>query len=132
VLTVTDSFGAAATVNFVFNQAGAGPNIALQGTSGNDVIFATNSPDVLTGGGGQDQFVFAPTTAGSVQHTIADFAAGIDKLDVRQFSGVSASALPTETQIGNDTLIALDVNDTVLLKNVVATNLHVTDFIMHA
>jgi len=49
-LTVTDSFGASDTVNFVFNQAGSGPNIVLQGTSGKDVVFATSGQDVLTVG----------------------------------------------------------------------------------
>ena len=36
---VTYPVGATDIVNFVFNQAGTGPNIALQGTSGKDVIF---------------------------------------------------------------------------------------------
>ena len=132
-LTVKDSFGAADTENFVFAQPGSGPNITLQGTSGKDVILATNSQDVLTGGASQDQFVFAPTSSGpSVQHTITDFLAGVDKVDVRQFSNISASALPTETQQGSDTLITLDSHDTLLLKNVAAVNLHTSDFIVHA
>ena len=77
--------------------------------------------------------MFAPTSAGpSVQHTITDFLAGVDKIDVRQFSNISASALPTETQQGSDTLVTLDSHDTLLLKNVSATNLHVSDFILHA
>jgi Ca2+-binding RTX toxin-like protein len=129
--TVKDSFGAADTENFVFAQAGSEPNITLQGTSGKDVILATNSQDVLTGGAAQDQFVFAPTSSGpSVQHTITDFGAGVDKIDVRQFSNISASALPTETQQGSDTLITLDSNDTLLLKNVAAISLHASDFIL--
>jgi hypothetical protein len=132
-LTVKDSFGAADTENFVFAQPGSGPNITLQGTSGKDVILATNSQDVLTGGAAQDQFVFAPVSSGpSVQHTITDFLAGVDKVDVRQFSNITASALPTETQQGSDTLITLDSNDTLLLKNVAAVNLHASDFIVHA
>jgi uncharacterized lipoprotein NlpE involved in copper resistance len=77
--------------------------------------------------------VFAPTSSGpSVQHTITDFLAGTDKVDVRQFSNISASALPTETQQGSDTLITLDSHDTLLLKNVAAVNLHAGDFIVHA
>jgi hypothetical protein len=132
-LTVKDSFGAADTENFVFAQVGSGPNITLQGTSGKDVILATSSQDVLIGGAAQDQFMFAPTSSGSsVQHTITDFLAGVDKVDVRQFSNISASALPTETQQGSDTLITLDSNDTLLLKNVAAVNLHASDFIVHA
>ena len=131
-LTVADSFGATDTVNFVFNQAGSGPNVTLQGTPGNDVIFATHSSDTLTGGGGQDQFVFAPSSNPSVLHTITDFVEGIDKIDLRQFSNISSTSLPTETQVGNDTLMTLDNNDTLLLKNVVASNLHAADFIVHA
>jgi hypothetical protein len=132
-LTVTDGYGATDTVNFVFNQAGTGSNIVLQGTSGKDVIFATGGQDVLTGGGGTDQFVFKPTSSGpSVQHTITDFVAGLDKIDVREFTNISASALPTETQQGSDTLITLDGHDTLLLKNVIATTLHANDFIINA
>src|SRR4030095_14304363 len=132
-LVVGDNFGATDAVNFVFAHAGSGPNITLQGTSGKDVILATNSQDVLSGGGAQDQFVFAPTSSSlSVQHTITDFAVGVDKIDVRQFSNISASALPIETQQGSDTLISLDSNDTLLLKNVAATNLHTSDFLVHA
>jgi hypothetical protein len=130
-LSISDVPGATETVNFVFNQAGTGQNIPVQGTSGNDVIFATTFQDVLTGAGGQDQFVFTPVSSGSVTHTVTDFTLGIDKLDLRQFSNVSASSLPVEAQLGNDTLITLDASDTILLKNVVATNLHASDFIMH-
>jgi hypothetical protein len=132
-LTVTDSFGATDTVNFIFNQAGTGPNITLQGTSGKDVIFATDIQDVLTGGAGQDQFVFKPISSGTVQHTITDFESGIDRLDVRQFSGFSAASIPgAMQQQGSDTLITLDGHDTLLLKNVFAASVHASDFIVHA
>jgi Ca2+-binding RTX toxin-like protein len=131
-LVVKDNFGATDTENFVFAQAGSGPNITLQGTSGKDVILATNSQDVLTGAAAQDQFVFVPTSAGpSVQHTITDFVTGLDKIDVRQFSNLSTSALPTETQQGSNTLVTLDSHDTLLLINVIATNLHASDFLLH-
>ena len=131
-LTVKDSFGAADTENFVFAQVGSGPNITLQGTSGKDVILATNGQDVLTGGAAQDQFVFAPTSTGpSVQHTITDFVTGTDKIDVRQFSSLSASAPPTEAQQGSNTLVTLDSHDTLLLTNITATNLHASDFLLH-
>ena len=114
-------------------QPGAAPNITPQSTSGTNVILATNSQDVLTGSAAQDQFVFAPTPSGpSVQHTITDFEVGIDKIDVSQFSNISASALPTETQQGSDTLVTLDGHDALLLKNVAAVNLHGSDFIVHA
>jgi hypothetical protein len=130
-ITVTDSFGATDTVNFIFSGPAAGPNIALQGTAGNDVIFATGHQDILTGGGGQDQFVFAPTSeTAAVQHTITDFAAGLDKIDIRQFGNIGSLADLTEAQQGSDTLITLDSHDSVLLKNVVAANLHASDFVI--
>ncbi len=128
-LTVADSFGATDTVNFIFNHTGGGSDITLQGTAGKDVIFATGYQDILTGGGGADQFVFAPSST-TVQHTITDFVAGQDKIDARQFGNIGSFADVTEAQQGNDTLITLDSNDTLLLKNVVATNLHASDFII--
>ncbi|QDW47974.1 hypothetical protein FFI89_032165 [Bradyrhizobium sp. KBS0727] len=131
-LTVTDGFGATDTVNFVFNQGGSGSNVTLQGTSGKDVIFATQGQDVLSGGAGQDQFVFKPVLSGTVQHTITDFEAGIDTLDVRQFSNITGASIPSAVQQGNDTLITLDAHDTLLLKNVLASSVHTSDYIVHA
>jgi Ca2+-binding RTX toxin-like protein len=131
VVTVTDGFGASDTVNFVFNQGGSGPGITLTGTAGKDVIFATGNSDILTGGGGQDQFVFKPTSGeDAVQHTITDFVAGLDKIDLRLFHNITSLDGVSETQSGNDTLVTLDSHDSLLLKNVVAANLHANDFII--
>jgi large repetitive protein len=131
-LTVTDKSGASDTVNFIFNETGTSP-VTLQGTPGKDVIFATGNNDTLIGGGGQDQFVFKPTSSPTpVEHTINDFNPALDTLDVRQFSNISAPAPPTETQQGSDTLVTLDPNDLVLLKNVNVAQLHASDFILHA
>jgi hypothetical protein len=131
-LTVADSFGATDTVNFIFSEQAA-PNVAVQGTAGKDVIFATGHQDILTGGGGADQFVFAPTSeTAAVQHTITDFAAGLDRIDIRQFGNIGSLADLTEAQQGNDTLLTLDSHDSVLLKNVIAANLHASDFIISA
>ena len=44
---------------FVFAEAEQGP-VVVNGTPGDDVIHATSANDVLTGGAGADQFVFAP------------------------------------------------------------------------
>jgi Ca2+-binding RTX toxin-like protein len=132
-LTVADSFGATDTVNFIFSEQAADANIALQGPAGKDVIFATGHQDQITGGAGADQFVFAPTSeTAAVQHTITDFAAGLDKIDIRQFGNIGSFADLTEAQQGSDTLITLDDHNSVLLKNVIATNLHASDFIISA
>ena len=131
-LTVADSFGATDTVNFIFSEQAAA-NVALQGTAGKDVIFAAGHQDILTGGGGADQFVFAPTSeTAAVQHTITDFAAGLNRIDIRQFGNIGSLADLTEAQQGNDTLLTLDSHDSVLLKNVIAANLHASDFIISA
>lgn len=132
-LTVADSFGTTHTQNFIFSEPAAGPKITLQVTSSKDVILATGHQDMLTGGGSADQFVFAPTSGtAAVQHTITDFAAGLDKIDIRQFDNIGSLADLTEVQQGTDALITLDSHDTLLLKNVNATNLHASDFIIHA
>jgi hypothetical protein len=134
-VTVADHFGATDTVNFIFHLANPPQNtpVVLTGTSGNDVIFGTGYGDVLTGGGGHDQFVFKPNSGPNVaQHTITDFVDGLDKIDIRQFNNISASTLPAaESQQGNDTLLTLDSHDTLLLKNVQVANLHNSDFVFH-
>ena len=89
-LTVADGFGHTDRVHFIFNQGGAGPDVALTGTSGKDVIFATGHTDTLTGGASADQFVFAPETNPSAD-TITDFKAGEDHIDLRAFSFVDSS-----------------------------------------
>ncbi|SHK35502.1 FecR family protein [Bradyrhizobium lablabi] len=134
-VTVADSFGATDTVNFIFNLANPPQTtpVVLTGTAGKDVIFGTGYGDILTGGGGQDQFVFKPNSGTNVaQHQITDFVDGLDKIDIRQFTNISAATLPAaEHQQGNDTLIKLDSHDTLLLKNTLIANLHNSDFIFH-
>jgi Ca2+-binding RTX toxin-like protein len=141
-LTVTDTTtGLQDTVNFIFNENGdTSQGISLQGTSGKDVIFATTTGDTLTGGGGKDQFVFAPDRSGDdATHTITDFATG-DKIDLRQFSDVSSIDNLTITQQSGDTLVTwqqqitqsegppVTEHEQLLLKSV-TTALHTTDFI---
>lgn len=140
VLTVADSEGRYDSIHFIFNKAGdPGKGITLQGTSGKDVIFATTTGDTLTGGGGKDQFVFAPNWTGDdAHHTITDFATG-DKIDLRQFSDVSSIYGLTITQQSGDTVVAwqhqigegsVTEHEQLLLKNVTAA-LKASDFIFH-
>jgi len=128
-VTVTDNFGAGETVHFIFNEGG-GSNVRLHGTCGNNVLLATGEADILIGGG-HDQFVFKPTSGqDAVQHTVVDFNTNTDTIDVRQFGGISAWTDVTATQQGQDTLLTLDNHDSILLKNVIAANLHASDFIV--
>ena len=135
-LTVSDGLGHSDTVHFVFKEAAQGP-VTLTGTSGKDVIFATDSNDTLTGGGSADQFVFAPEQNPSAD-TITDFTPGQDHIDLRQFSEVvdsqningwlSAHAVQSSSHPA-DVLITLG-HDTLTLKNVAVANLHASDFIV--
>ncbi|VIO68053.1 Endo-1,3-1,4-beta-glycanase ExsH [Bradyrhizobium ivorense] len=136
-LTVTDGFGAKDTVNLIFNVTGEG-DVTLQGTDGKDVIIATGYTDTLSGGAGADQFVFR---AGTGNDTITDFTPGQDKIDL--FDNTPFTAGDTESfnawindnsaveQVGSDTLIHLDIGDSIRLSNVDRTNLHINDFILH-
>ena len=135
--TVTDGFDHSDTVNFIFNQAGQGPDITLTGTPGKDVIFATGHTDTLIGGLGADQFVFR---IGDGNDTITDFAPGQDHIDLRAFFATVdtgnivqwlAGHAATSTANSADVLITLDEDDSITLKNVAIANLSANDFVLH-
>jgi Ca2+-binding RTX toxin-like protein len=125
-------------VNFIFNEAGTGPNITLQGTSGKDVIFATGHTDTLTGGASADQFVFR---ADSGCDTITDFTPGQDKIDLfdelpfdRGHTGSFNAWINNNCaveQLASGTLIHLDGDNSILLSNVTKASLAMNDFILH-
>lgn len=131
-VTVTDSHGASDTINFIFQQDGAAPNAAqLTGTTGKDLIFATQHDDALTGLAGQDNFVFASTTG---QHTITDFVQGQDKIDLHllpSFDAAAVTALLTNADHpdAGHTLLHMDgIVGTILVNNPALT---ANDFIIH-
>ncbi|WP_377828426.1 VCBS domain-containing protein [Bradyrhizobium lupini] len=154
-LTVTDkTTGLFDTVHFIFNEAGdTSEGVSLQGTSGKDVIFATDTNDTLTGGDAKDQFVFAPGVlygengqpVTDFSHAITDFTEGLDKIDLRQFSGVSSvnNLTIVQQQDSDDTLVTwqqqvnplegapITEHESLLLKNVIAASLKASDFIFH-
>lgn len=97
------------------------------GTASNDTIDAGANDDVISGMSGNDTFVFR----GSFGHdTITDFVAGEasdDVIDIDVFADFAA-VLAAATQVGDDTLITADANNSVLLKNIAVANLHQDDF----
>jgi VCBS repeat-containing protein len=122
-LKITDSSGAFDVVNFVFRQSGSDPLTLAENT---------NQKDVLIGGAGVDQFVFA---AHSGQDTVVNFTSGVDKIDFQAISSIDASALTAMLNsathpVASDTLLHLSATDTVLLKGVNALN--TSDFLLHA
>ncbi|SCW90777.1 Hemolysin-type calcium-binding repeat-containing protein, partial [Rhizobium mongolense subsp. loessense] len=108
--------------------AGSGNN-ELRGSSANNRLDGGSGNDMLTGGQGSDTFVFA---ANFGKDTISDFqvgAASDDIIDLKSnvFADF-ASVLAAATQVGTDTLITYDANNSILLKNVALANLHQDDF----
>jgi hypothetical protein len=105
-------------------------------SDGNGGTLIVDPPVQTASNGSVDQFVFAPTVGLTpVQHTITDFNVQLDTIDLRAFGqGVSASALiasATPLNSGQDTLITVDSNDSILLKNVHVASLHASDFTVH-
>ncbi|WP_156948629.1 VCBS domain-containing protein [Bradyrhizobium sp. WSM1417] len=132
-VTVTDTTtNLSDTVNFIFVEGGNSQGVILEGTPGKDVIFATESSDTLIGGAAKDQFVFAPASSqDTVQHTVNDFQAGLDKIDLRQFGSISSVSDLSAAEQDGDTFLTLDNHETIVLKGVVAQNLQASDFIFH-
>jgi hypothetical protein len=148
-ITITDKFGSPAkeTVSIIVGTTGNDTLTAHAG--GVNILFGGGSSDTLianhSGAGGNDAFVFLPNIG---QETIQNFQSGADKLDISQIPGVDAaniaswlSSHTTSVNSNRDTLIDLlasdpttthHSNETVLLKNIALSNLHASDFIVHA
>lgn len=86
--------------------AGNGGDDFLDGGVGDDVLIGGSGTDVLFGGSGADVFVFASigqSRHGSARDTIADFQAGIDKIDLSRigeltFTGTNYSGSGNEVR----------------------------------
>ena len=112
----------------------------LIGTSGDDNMIGAQGDDTLTGGGGDDRlsgatgddlFVFAD---GSGNDTVTDFVAGAgtdDVLDIVAFGFASfADVVDAASQVGSDTLIQLDADDSVTLLGVTLGDLNTDDVLI--
>ena len=111
---------------------------SVAGSNFNDTIVGSSGNEVLIGNAGADTFVFAANLG---HDTINDFVTGSDKISLTfsspftPGSEVSFQAWATSghvVQQGADTLITFDAADTILLKNLITTALHASDFIVHA
>jgi Ca2+-binding RTX toxin-like protein len=106
---------------------GKGGDDFLFGGNGNDRLIGGDGNDRLTGGNGQDTFVFA---AGFGHDTITDFTPA-DRIEFdghifRNFQAIEAAS----QQVGNDTVITLDDQNSITLQNVALSSLHAHDFII--
>lgn len=110
----------------------------LVGGTGSDILLGSSAAnrfegrqgnDTISGGAGDDVFVFKP---GFGHDTITDFTSGAgseDAIDVTigMFADF-ASVLAAAAQTGSDTLVTLDANNSILLKNTTLSSLHQDDF----
>jgi len=115
-----------ATINSNAWIRGTSGNDTINGTAWNDTLAGNTGNDILSGAAGNDTFVFR-TDLG--HDTVTDFSVGQDVLEFRDgLFADAAAALAAATTSGNDTLITIDANDSVLLKNVSLASLHASDF----
>nr|WP_249136350.1 FecR domain-containing protein [Bradyrhizobium canariense] len=101
---------------------------ASDGNGGTLVVDPPTGP-TLVGTDGQDQFTFTNSTL-PVQSTILDFELGQDRIDLQKFASIQSFSDLGITQQGADTLVTLDDHQSIRVKNLVASSLHASDFIV--
>jgi Ca2+-binding RTX toxin-like protein len=103
-------------------------NDVLNGGAGNDTLDGGVGADQLTGGTGNDRFVFR---TGFGKDTITDFTTGQDTLEFHDGLFTNANAvLAAATQTGADVTITVNSSTSVVLRNVVLSNLHTSDIVV--
>ena len=127
----------------VATQIGTVGADTLTGSNADDALFAGAGDDTLEGGGGvnrlsggqgDDDFIFE-NLGGST--TIIDFEGGAgtgDQLDVSDFGFVDFAAFQAVASAsgpgGHDTLIQLDVDDSILLEDFEVSQLNIDDVLL--
>ncbi|MCR9134388.1 MAG: hypothetical protein NXI27_00210 [Alphaproteobacteria bacterium] len=109
---------------------GYGGNDTLVGGAGNDQLEGGSDDDHLTGGTGDDTFAYAADFGNDI---ITDFTAGAASEDVIEFNAVGglasyADVLSKVADDGTDTTLTLDIDNSIVLKNVLVSELSTDDF----
>ncbi|WP_109315630.1 calcium-binding protein [Pseudovibrio ascidiaceicola] len=100
----------------------------LTGGEGNDTLTGGEGNDTLTGGLGFDYFIFGENFGKDI---ITDFVAGIASEDMILFADTFKSyeeIIAASHEQGLDTIIQLNDENSITLKNVSISDLHVHDF----
>jgi len=123
-VTVDLSTGIAAQANGSSDSLSNVENV--RGGSGIDSIAGKAGANVLTGGGGNDTFIFRAAFGNDI---VTDFQAAHDliQFDVGAFSDTGA-VLGACQQVGADVLITLNASNTVTLKSTSLSSLSASDF----
>jgi Ca2+-binding RTX toxin-like protein len=110
------------------------PGIALfiDGGDGNDTLIGSSFNDNLTGGAGDDTFVYAP---GGKADIITDFTAdsNVDKINLKAFASLHtfSDVMALASQVGTSTVLNFGAGDSLTLQHVTKTNLDAGDFLLN-
>jgi Ca2+-binding RTX toxin-like protein len=105
---------------------GGADNDSLTGGNGDDIIAGGTGDDAMSGGNGDDLFVFE---TGFGHDTISGFQCHDQiQLDSDLFADF-ASVIAASQQVGANTVITLDADNTITLQNVQLTSLQANDFL---
>ena len=99
----------------------------ITGGSGDDLLIGGGDDDLLTGGLGIDTFQFEGNSGDDV---ITDFSISDDILDLNSIFDNLNDVLGATSQVGNDTLIDLGNDNSVLLVGVEANTLTSNNFVL--
>ena len=108
-------------------QLGTGDDSFTQNSSDSVTVNGGAGDDLLTGGISGDTFGF---TLGSGDDTITNFQSAHDILDIRDFFNDFNDVLLVTSQVGNDVLIQLDMNNSVTLENLLVGDLTAGNFLL--
>jgi Ca2+-binding RTX toxin-like protein len=103
----------------------------LNGGAGSDQLTGGAGNDILTGGLGNDTFNFSAVFG---KDTVTDFSAGLGVADVLRLTlgtafDTYAEVMAAATQVGTNTVIAINANDTITLTGVLKASLVADDFV---
>ena len=101
-------------------------NDTINGGDGNDVIVGGAGDDIISGGNGNDLFGFE-TGFGKTRSPASRATTG-SNLDDALFADFAA-VIDASHQVGADTVITLDADNTITLQNVQLASLQANDFL---
>lgn len=109
---------------------GGGDDDKLRGGGGKDTLIGGPGSDKFWGGNGNDTFVFYAAETG--HDIIEDFSAGAGNSDILKFESTvfadHSAVLAAASDNGTDTTITVGPATSILLKNVLVSDLHQDDF----